>query len=493
MSAFARKLTALAIPGLALFRLAGCSSNDAVPPATGGSSSSTGGQSGSSGGTPATTGGTSVSTTGGTGVSTTGGTSVSTTGGTSVSTTGGVGPTAGNGSGGTLGGSTGTGGQVSSGGGNSGGNCVLPNLPDVSALPAGSIKLPDPFTFFDGTKVTTKAQWECRRKEILAMAAKYLYGPVPGDCDEVSGSVSGSTVNITCKVGGKSADFSVSITGSGKSINVDLSSGILPQGKSMKVTGNDSKIKTLYGLSEINPNIANAWTINRVMDVLEKNPTAGLDPKTIAVSGCSGCGKGAFLAGVFSRAPIVVIVESGGGGATSWRMTEWFRHGEGKSRWMCGDPPQGIDDLEDSGICGPWVTSVAKPLRDKPALVNNLPFDQHMLIATIAPRYLVHFTNNNGKNSWCHLAGTSEALADWAAHSVYKALGVEKNHSFEIYSGGHCGVGDTGIAAAMFKRALDGDMTADTGKQIIPDDHVQVPMSEWKGLFVDWNMDTVLQ
>jgi hypothetical protein len=91
-----------------------------------------------------------------------------------------------------------------------------------------------------------------------------------------------------------------------------------------------------------------------------------------------------------------------------------------------------------------------------------MPFDQHLLLATIAPRYLVHFTND--QHRWCWLAGTSEALASWAAHPVYKALGVPQNHSFEIYGGGHCGVGDTGIAAAMFDRAISGNMSADTGK-----------------------------
>jgi hypothetical protein len=233
--------------------------------------------------------------------------------------------------------------------------------------------------------------------------------------------------------------------------------------------------------------------INRVMDVLEKNPDSGHDPKTIVVSGCSGCGKGAFLAGVFSRAPIVVIVESGGGGGSSWRMNEWFAHGDGKSRWSCTDRPQGIDVLENDGICGPWVTKAADSFRAAPATVNKLPFDQHLLLATIAPRYLVHFTNNNKAGSWCWLGGTSEALASWAAHSVYTALGVPENHSFEVYDGGHCMVGDTGIAAAMFDRALNGNMSAATGKINIQDSRVQIPVSEWKGLFVDWNMDTVLE
>jgi len=501
MSAVLRKFTALAFPVLALCNFAACSSDSTETGSTGsgGAAVGTGGRSGVSGGVA--TGG-SVSTTAGApatggaptttgGAPATGG-ALTATGG-APTTTGGAPATGGSSPVGGSGGGAAAGSGAGGGGGDS--NCVLPNFPDAGALTDLGIKLPDPFTFYNGTKVTTKAQWECRRKEILAMAAKYLYGPVPGDCDEVSGTVSGGTVNITCKVGTKSATFTTTISGSGKSINVQLGSGILPSGKTLNLgSGNDAKIKTLYGISELNPNIVNGWMINRTMDVLEKNPTSGHDPKTIAVSGCSGCGKGAFLAGVFSRAPIVVIVESGGGGGTSWRMTEWFRHGAGNSRWACADGlPQGIDNLEQTGICGPWVTTAADSFRKTPATVNRLPFDQHMLLATIAPRYLVHFTNDNGKNSWCHLAGTSEALASWAAHSVYTALGVPKNHSFEVYSGGHCGVGDTGIAAAMFKRALDGDMAADTGKLNMQDARLQIPQAEWKGLFVDWNMDTVLQ
>lgn len=373
--------------------------------------------------------------------------------------------------------------------------CDLPGLPDAGNLDYYNEKLPDPFTFYDGTPVSTKAQWECRRQEILAMAAKYLYGPVPGDCDEVSGSVNGGNVSISCTVGGQTGQFSASISGGGEVIALNLSGGIVPQGsKSLSFgSGFESGIRNLYGLQELNPNIANGWMIDRVMDVLEQNPDSGHDPGKMVVSGCSGCGKGAFLAGVFSRVPVTVIVESGGGGGTSWRMTEWFRHGEGRSRWSCGDLPQGIDNLESNGICGPWVTSAAGPFQSDSSRVYNLPFDQHMLLATIAPRHLVHFTNDNGSGSWCHLAGTSEALAAWAAWPVFRALGVPENMAFEVYGGGHCGVGDTGIAAAMFDRAFNGNTNASTGGVNIDDRRVQIPVSEWQGLFVDWDMDTVLR
>jgi hypothetical protein len=346
--------------------------------------------------------------------------------------------------------------------------------------------------------VTTKAQWECRRKEILAMAAKYLYGPVPGEPDEVTGTVSGGTVSITAKVGTKTEMFSATISGSGTAIALELSGGIFPNPhkKLSFGSGFEAKIRNLFGLSELNTNIANGWMIDRVMDVLEQNPNSGHDPTKIMVSGCSGCGKGAYLAGVFSRVPLTVIVESGGGGVANLRQAEWFRHGDGGSTWQCSDAkPQSIDNLEDSGICGPWVTGAADYLRGNPSKVYNLPFDTHMLLATIAPRYLVHFTNDNGTNSWCHLGGTCEALSAWAAKPVWKALGVPERMGFHMYSAGHCGASGSAISLAgeMFKRVFEGNMSANTDVLEIMDDGVQQPVSEWKDMWVDWNMDTVLQ
>ncbi|WP_437332461.1 glucuronyl esterase domain-containing protein [Sorangium sp. So ce394] len=474
-----RKLTALAVPVLALFTFAGCSS-EVGSGGTGEDASGTGG--GTSGGSG--------------GVTTGGGSATSGASATSgVAGTGGGAPTGGSGTGGSpTGGATGTGGN----GGGGSFTCTLPTLPEPSALTEVNEKLPDPFTFFNGTKVTTKEQWECRRKEILAMAAKYLYGPVPGEPDEVTGTVSGGTVSITAKVGEKTESFSASISGSGDVIALELSGGIFPSSRKKLSFGSgfEGKIRNLFGLSELNTNIANGWMIDRVMDVLEQNPGSGHDPTKVMVSGCSGCGKGAYLAGVFSRAPVVVIVESGGGGVANLRQAEWFRHGEGGSVWQCSDAkPQSIDNLEDSGICGPWVTSAARWLRSDPSKVYNLPFDTHMILATIAPRHLVHFTNANGRNSWCHLGGTCEALSAWAAKPVWKALGVPERMGFQMYSANHCGASgsQTALAGEMFKRAFEGNTSANTDVMNILDNGVQQPVNEWKDMWVDWDMETVLQ
>lgn len=80
-----------------------------------------------------------------------------------------------------------------------------------------------------------------------------------------------------------------------------------------------------------------------------------------------------------------------------------------------------------------------------------------------------------------------------AAYPVWKALGVPENMAFEIYSGGHCSTGDTGIAAAMFDRAFNGNASAQTGGVTILDSRLQQPVGEWAGMWVDWNMDTVLE
>jgi len=466
-----------------------------------GTTGSAAGATGSAAGTTGSTGGTTGSAAGTTGsaAGTTGSAGGRTgTGGTTGSTGGraGTGGTTGS-TGGTTGSTGGTTGSTAGAAGGSGSSkCTLPNLPDGNSLPVKQ-KLPDPFTFFDGTKVTTKQQWECRRKEILAMAAKYIYGPAPAVPDEVSGTVSGGTVSITVKVGSKTETFSASISGSGSVIAFELSGGIFPSARKKLTFGSgfETKIKNLFGFSEINTNVANGWMIDRVMDVLEKNPTSGHDPQKIMVSGCSGCGKGAFLAGVFSRAPLVVIVESGGGGAANFRQAEWFRHGGGKAIWQCESPPQSIDNLEDNGICGPWVTGAASWLRSAPAKVYNLPIDQHLLLATIAPRYLLHFSNNNGKNSWCHLGGTCEALSSWAAKPVWKALGVPERMGFHMYSAGHCSnpAEAVSLAGEFFKRAFEGNTSAKTDVMNIMANGVQQPVSEWKGMWIDWDMETVLK
>ena len=46
-----------------------------------------------------------------------------------------------------------------------GADCAVPALPDAGSLPTEA-KLPDPFQRLNGTRITTVADWQCRRAEI---------------------------------------------------------------------------------------------------------------------------------------------------------------------------------------------------------------------------------------------------------------------------------------------------------------------------------------
>ena len=141
------------------------------------------------------------------------------------------------------------------------------------------------------------------------------------------------------------------------------------------------------------------------------------------------------------------------------------------------------------------MSSAAEQIRSNSDLVNHLPFDAHLLLATIAPRYLLHFTNHNGPNSWCHLHGTSEALSAWAAEPVWNALGVPDNMGFLQYDYSHCGMPPeaTSLANEFFKRVFDGETSSNTDVMQILEDGVQQPVSEWNDTWIDWDMNTVLQ
>src|SRR5690606_180983 len=202
ISRTARQFEALAIPALALINFAACSSTETDATADGSGGVGSGGDSAGIGGTRPGAGGTARGA-GGTAPGA-GGTAPG-AGGTAPGA-GGTAPGAGGtapGAGGTAPGAGGTapGAGGTDGAGGSGivdiSDCVLPDLPDAASLPRNE-KLPDPFTFFDGTPVTTKAEWECRRREIQHMAATYIYGPYPFEPDETTGTVSGNNISITC-------------------------------------------------------------------------------------------------------------------------------------------------------------------------------------------------------------------------------------------------------------------------------------------------------
>ena len=156
-----------------------------------------------------------------------------------------------------------------------------------------------------------------------------------------------------------------------------------------------------------------AWGYHRCVDVLRTLPE--VDPDRIAVVGHSRGGKAALLAGATDeRIALTAANNSGCGGA-------------GCYRWP-GPQSETLDVILKAfpGWFGPGLRAYA-------GKEESLPFDQHGLMALLAPRPLL--CTEALDDLWANPSGTW--LNYQAAREVYRFLNSEKNLGIRYRPGNH--------------------------------------------------------
>jgi hypothetical protein len=340
----------------------------------------------------------------------------------------------------------GSGGTLAASAEDDGADCAVTGLPDSGALPTIA-KLPDPFTRLDGTRMTTKAEWRCRREEIKKQAEKYAYGTKPAKPQSVTGTVSNTSISVSIMDNGKSTTFTVTVAlpkggsapypsivvygGAGFGAPLDASvidsEGVAlinydPYVLGKEGTPRNNKQGAFYNIAGSNSStgllVAWAWGVSRIIDVIEQSDGKILKADGVGVTGCSRFGKGAFTAGVFDqRVALTMPIESGSAGVPIWR----------------GIPGEGAQSLSSAYGEQPWFGDAFTAFTGSP---TKLPLDTHELVAMVAPRGLFIMDNPHIAN----LGPKSAHVAALAGAEVYKALGAGDSITYysDVQNGSHC-------------------------------------------------------
>lgn len=364
------------------------------------------------------------------------------------------------------------------------------DYPEVAQLPSRP-ELPDPLVMLDGERVTTKEQWfGKRRPELKALFQHYMYGYLPAAPGKVTATVlhedrlafggkatlkelalafgppetprihlllvvpnhrkAPAPVFVGLNFCGNHAivnDPKVRIptvwmySGLGVKNNRASEAG---RGKQIDVWALEQSVDRGYavatfysgdvdpdrvdvregvqphlqkaGLTKPGPHAwgtiaAWAWGVHRAVDYLVADPA--IDKSRIAVVGHSRLGKAALLAGAFDdRIALAIPLQAGCGGTAP-------------SRGTVGESVKQINDRFPH-----WFDATFKEFNDH---TDRLPFDQHCLVAVMAPRPVLF--SNAVEDKWANPDGQFQMLK--AADPVYRFLGVEGLQAERMPEPGH--------------------------------------------------------
>ena len=393
---------------------------------------------------------------------------------------------------------------------NTGAHYPAPSFPQFDWLPIVR-PLPDPFRFFDGTRDASFESWERRRNEIKASVEEHEIGPKPGTADLVitatytpppaggnagrlivviTRTTNGQTLTLNSKVfipqgwgGGPFPALIPMVGGAGASTSGpsygQLGSVLATRPVATvdfvhnQVTSNGGGDKTNTPFYLLYPEFAPpggaapndhgqyaawSWGVSRLIDGIEiaskqaENPMP-IDPKYLAVNGCSYAGKMALFAGAFDeRIALTIPIESGGGGAPAWRVSQEI---EGSRE---------VESLSNTDFRWFSTTRMRKFSGNN---VYKLPHDHHELMAMVAPRALLVTGNTN----FLWLANRPNYVSSRATQKVYETLGVGDRFGFVIDGGhNHCAIpaSQVPVLANFVDKFLLGIEDADTNVRTHP-------------------------
>lgn len=360
---------------------------------------------------------------------------------------------------------------------NTGSSCIAPPLPAPGDL-TNNPMLTDPFAWSNGSgRALNFADWSCRRNEIKTEIENYEIGtkqPVASTTTTLVSNV------LTVKVKGPyndqtlilTATLSVPTTGTAPfpviiGMNGMPSATLFPDcirmsftaGQVVKYGGRDAADPYFKLYPQLHPDAdtwlmgaysAWSWGVSRLIDGLQQAQNLSLpgsevyNVSKIAVNGCSYAGKMALFAGAFDeRIALTMAIESGGGGAPSWRVSEAL----------------GLDVEKLTNTDYSWFM---------PSLKTNfvgregiMPYDHHELMAMVAPRALLVTANTD----YLWLSNESAYISAKATEEVYKNFGLQDRFGFIIDGGhGHCAipVSQTPVHRAFIEKFLFNSLTANT-------------------------------
>jgi glucuronyl esterase-like protein len=334
--------------------------------------------------------------------------------------------------------------------------------------------LPNPFAMHDGTIISSKTDWECRRNEIKKDIEQYEIGAKPDpSTSTVAATYDGTNLNVVVTTAAGSLTLTSQVTA------VD---GDGPHCVAIGMNGNSSLINGCVQIPFMHDQVVNAnqmgmvnqadpfyaaypelwtkianyaawsWGISRLIDGIDQvKDQLNVDMTKIGVHGCSYAGKMALFGGAFDeRVALTIAQESGGGGINSWRLSQDF---------VTRTTTQ-IEKIDNTNYS--WFLPSMKGLDP-----YSLPHDHHELIAMVAPRAFVTFGNRNYE--W--LGDESGYKSVVAAQQVWSALGVSAQMGYDFTTDHtHCTAAPSQVdtANAFVNKFLLGQ-DADTNIAIPPD------------------------